>query len=223
MRRLVLAICLWLATPQPGFAGAWLREEGTAFVSTGYTIFELADGQGRQEENTLFLEYGLRPRLTLGFSGSYNAASSGEGHVFLRFPIGTNTGPARTAVELGLGTKGDGVGYDPFLKTGVSWGRSLTFGERGGWINIDAAALWGLDGADTRFKLDATLGRSLGDRVQIMGQAFAETGDAGDSLTLAPSVIIASKKGATRFVIGAEAKWGAGERTGLRFGLWQEF
>lgn len=218
---------LWLAllaAPQgAATAGPWPREEGRSFISVGSAILDTGSG-GTQAEQTLYFEYGLKRQRTLGFSGSANLSVSGEGHVFLRFaPLARPSG-ALLAFELGAGAKSiDLATVQPFVKTGLSWGKGLTFGARQGWASIDGAALFGLGHDDSRLKIDATLGVNMGARFKLIGQGFAEITRAGQSLSLAPSLVYTPKRGAVSYQFGAEGKFGSDARTGLRVNIWAAF
>lgn len=224
MIRSLLAITLWFAAALSCSAGAWMREKGEGFLSFGTLAFEERATGAQRFEQGIYLEYGLSPRVTLGASGNYTSGEKGEGLVFLRLPIRNDDRPAKVAIELGIGTESaDGATFDPFLKSGLSWGRGMTIGRRSGWLNVDTAIQWSTNGAEPLFKLDATLGLTLSDRFQAMGQAFLEADANGEGLTVVPSLIYTPKRGRTKYVLGLEHKTGRDEHTGLKFGLWREF
>ena len=224
MTRILLAIALWFGAALPSHAGAWMRGEGEGFLSFGVRLFEESATSAQNTEQNLYFEYGLRPTLTLGVSANYTSGEKGEGVLFLRLPLRNDDRPAKVAAEVGIGARStDGVTFDPIIKTGLSWGRGLAFGDRGGWVNVDTAVQWASDDTPTLFKVDATLGLTLSDRFQVMGQGFFEADEFGESLTVLPSVIYTPKRGQMRFVVGLEHKTGRDESTGLRFGLWREF
>lgn len=222
MWRIGLFVALWVLStfPAVAVAGAWLRDEGKAFFSFGATVFEL-DEDGRQyQENSFYLEYGLRPNLTIGASGSVVDGMGGEGQVFFRMPLPRENATSQLALEFGLGANSQGIDYEPFAKAGVSWGKGITLNERNGWINVDGAAFLG---DDTRVKLDTTFGLTLSDRVQVMAQSFIELADGQDSHTLIPSLILSSKAGKTRYLLGYEHRSGTRASKGMKFGLWRDF
>ena len=93
--RPALLLCLaliWFGAT-PATAGAWMQEHGKGFLS-----FSGVYSQTRALDGALFLEYGLRPRLTLGakvdMDMTYGRMGDGTAFVFMRKPIGS---PARTA------------------------------------------------------------------------------------------------------------------------------
>ncbi len=223
MIRMTVTVLFSLILAAPVWAGAWLRDEGTGFLSFGSTVFELDDTGQQLSEQSFFVEYGLRPKLTLGASGSMIDGLGGEGQVFLRIPIQNGERKANMSAEFGLGANSNGIDVDPYLRTGVSWGRGIAVRDKGGWVNIDSSALWGLSGSDTRFKIDSTVGLSITDRTQFMAQSFIDIGPGEDSHTLIPSLIFADKAGKTRYVVGYEHRTGARASKGLKFGFWRDF
>lgn len=221
----LLFLCLTLLLPTLVSAGAWPRAEGQTFVASSYALLEPDSGL-QQQDQTFYVERGLKKQFTLGFSGSFNLASSGEGHVFLRFPPRTHESGALTAYEFGIGAKTiDAVSFQPFLKAGLSWSKGITLRGRSGWVTVDGALFWDLDDDDHRAKLDASLGVTLSDRFKLIGQGFAEISQTGESLTLAPSLVygLKLKKGQMNIQVGLERKFGEDARTGLRVGIWSEF
>lgn len=224
MIRIMLAVALALGTAQPAVAGAWMREEGEGFLSFGLNAFEERESARQRLEQSIYIEYGLRPRLTLGASASYVTGKKGEGLMFLRLPILDSDRASKIAAEIGLGAEStDGITVDPYLKTGLSWGLGIQLAGRSGWANVDGAVQWSDGDAPTLYKLDATFGLSLSDRFRVMGQAFLEADENGDSLTILPSVIYSPRRWPVEIVVGIEHKTGRDERSGIRFGLWREF
>lgn len=210
-------------------AGAWLRAEGTGFLSLDLRGYER--GGTPAGEIGLYAEHGLRPRLTVGLTGTLEDDQTGEARGFLRFPLLKDDQPYELSAEIGIGTAfriGESAGpkgydLDPFFQAGVSWGRGLRFGDRNGWANVDAALQHPFDDGETLLKIDATLGVTLTERLQVIGQVFWERDRFGTSTTFAPSAIIALKERGSKLVIGAEFRTGRAERTALRLGMWREF
>lgn len=220
-RLCLILVCVML--PCAVQAGAWPRAQGTAFVSIGGAQLSPKTG-AEQQETTLYAELGLKNRYTLGISGSANMDSSGEGHLFLRFPPFERPNGALFAVELGYGAKTtDAVTFHQFAKLGLSWSKGVSLARKSGWLSIDGALLLDTDESDNRLKLDATLGVTITDRFTLIGQAFAEATQFGESLTLAPSLVFRPKEGATSYQLGFETKGGQETRTAFRFNVWTEF
>lgn len=222
IQRLCLCLAL-LVLPGLTSAGAWPRAEGHTFIANGFGLLH-ADGAPEQNEQTVYFERGLKKNRTLGFSGSLNMSSSGEGHIFLRLPPRTRANGALTAIELGIGVKStDLVNFRPFVKAGLSWSKSVTLHRKAGWLSVDNAILWDLDKDDHRLKIDATLGLNLSERFKLIGQGFFEATQYGSSLTLAPSLVYRPRKGRMSYKIGVERKQGDAAQTGVRFAIWTEF
>ncbi|MEM6758597.1 MAG: hypothetical protein AAF601_03875 [Pseudomonadota bacterium] len=198
-------------------AGAWLRAEGTGFLSTS-----VLQGQDGSTETSVYIEYGLRPRLTIGFKGDATLIAgqlnNGTVLVFARRPIPRTNVDYKLSYTLGLGadidTQTRGV-----LRTQLSYGRGLTFADRFGWLAVDAIVDWSLADDPDTVKLDTTVGLTLNDRFKVMIQIFV-THESDTSIKLAPSLIWQPRDSEQSYQIGLEAE--AGE-IALRFGLWRDF
>lgn len=212
---LTIAALVW-ATSLHG--GAWLREQGSAFVAT--SVLQGADGQS---DGALYAEYGLRPRLTLGIkldaSMVAGQVGNGSGFAFVRLPIETGERPYKLAYELGLGATLDAE-TDPLLRTALAYGRGLEWRDKYGWLAVDLAVEWSLGGAAHTVKLDTTLGMGITDTTKLMMQVFVSGTEDDTSITLAPSLIWQPRKERPSYQIGVEAEQGD---VSLRLGLWQEF
>ncbi len=217
-RILVLCLCLVWAVSAVR-AGPWLREEGAGFLSLSG---ELHDA-GRLEGG-VYLEYGLRPKLTFGAKVDMRTVagipSDGEAQVFLRWPLGARDGPWLMAYDLGLGARRSIEGTDPFARLGFSIGRGLGWGAGGGWLVFDSTVELPFDGPDTLLKFDATLGRNLNDRWKVMVQTFVAISPTDETLTLAPSVIWSPGGSKTSIQLGFEAE---GSDISARLGVWRTF
>ncbi|THH36663.1 hypothetical protein E4Z66_06850 [Aliishimia ponticola] len=219
-----LALLLLISLPLPATGGAWLREEGTTFLSLGFEArrFEATGHSLSRQE--LYIEHGLRPKLTIGAKGNLDSDSTATGEIFARFPLRADDCPGRIAAEIGIGGEHDGFVIAPYLRTGVSWGRGIKIARKSGWVNVDGAVEWPIKNAteDPLWKLDATVGLSLSERSQIMFQAFFESSSGRNRVTLNPSYIFRTKNG-TRYVGGIAHRTGTDGYTSLRFGIWREF
>lgn len=216
LRLLASFIALICATPV--WSRAWLREEGTGFLST--SILQNRTGE---TDTALYVEYGLRPKLTLGLiaDADMTAGQMGDGTVFVfaRRPIVVADRPFKIAYELGIGTT-FGHSSDTLLRTGLSYGRGLTLGERNGWLAVDGAVEWSLGDSPDTYKLDTTFGLSINDRFKVMMQVFLSAAGETSSATLAPSVIWQPKPDKPSYQIGLEYEDNA---IALRVGLWRSF
>ena len=216
MRTLPFLVALVLAGPATG--GAWLREKGTGFLS--YSGVYNEDGR---LDGAVYLEYGFRPKLTLGAKVDIDMTDgrTGDGTVFVfgRKPLRTGERRYKLAYEVGIGsTFGDDA--EMLLRTGLSYGRGITLWDKNGWLAIDSAVEWAMqDGTDTT-KLDATFGLTLNDRFKVMMQAFVSHTDTSTTTTLAPSVIWQRNKETPSYQLGVEAKEGT---YAIKLGVWRSF
>jgi len=216
LRLLPSLVALICATP--AWSGAWLREEGTGFVSAS-----ALQQQTGETDAALYVEYGLRPKLTLGLmaDADMTAGQMGDGTVFVfaRKPLGGAERPFEMAYELGIGTT-FGHSSDTLLRTGLSYGRGLTVGKRNGWLALDGAVEWSLGDSPDTFKLDTTVGLAVNDRFKVMMQVFLSGAGDATSATLAPSVIWQPKPDRPGYQIGLEYE---DDAIALRVGLWKSF
>jgi len=206
MRRLA-AICLVLLAQMlasPALAGAWAREDGTWFVAVGGNVLLFGDAaRPVHYDPTIYLEYGLTPRLPLGLDG-YTAARGDAGSLlgFVRWQFGRTDRPARTAVSLGYGAtlnpRGD---LSPTYRLGLHWGRGMEWG----WVSVDYTTTFEDTLESLRDKADLTLGVNFNDRWTGILTAEAGIGLELDYYAkLSPSIV-----------------YHATERVSLRFGYTQ--
>ena len=212
---LVLAALIW-AGPVAG--GAWLKAEGEGFLAYSAVYKE----SGRLD-GSLYAEYGLRPKLTLGVKIDVDMTNGrmgdGTAFVFARKPIGVGQREFKLAYELGLGTTFGGTS-ETLLRTGLSYGRGIEFRDKYGWFAVDGAIEWTTgDGTDTA-KLDTTLGLTLNDRFKVMMQVFFSQTETASTTTLASSVVWQPKEKARSYQLGVETQNG---ELALKLGLWRSF
>lgn len=219
---LFLLVAISQICASPVHAGAWLREEGTGFLSTAFSATYFRDIAAET-----YAEYGVRPDLTLGIDvGLYtlrNGRETGYATAFMRRPLGNPDGPSRLSYELGIGAGWVGDEVTPHIKTGLSWGRGLQLKERSGWVNIDASVTWDLGHSLHVTKLDTTVGLNFTDRTSGMLQLHVAHIDAEVYSTLAPSVILTPKWANFRIQVGALAPLENLDNTALKLGIWREF
>lgn len=217
MRLPLLIAALILASPVHG--GAWMRAEGDTFLSFSTSMDETGEINGG-----IYLEHGLRPKLTLGLKVDMDmtAGQMGDGSaiVFMRKPINTGQRAFKLAYEVGLGsTIGDdssGLG-----RVALNYGRGVSFGDKAGWITMDTAIEWVSGTGDMTLKLDGTVGMTLNPRFKVMMQVFHTQSDAANTTTFAPSLVWQPKsKQATSYQLGLEADDGI---IALKLGMWKEF
>ncbi|SIS83925.1 hypothetical protein SAMN05421759_104201 [Roseivivax lentus] len=212
--------CLAGLWPNPAEAGAWPREVGTGFASTvsyltwpqslGYTGARMAENR----YDTLYLEYGLTPRWTIGLDLGHSVSGAEKLIVFARRPIVRPEARLQIAVEGGAGQ----IDGDTVLRPGLSLG----YGWNGGWLNGDLLAEHQGDRGATDVKLDLTYGRALGRR-KLMLQIQAGQKDGDDPFVrLAPSVVMPVWRDVS-LELGVTYGLEGDDSMGLKLGIWTEF
>lgn len=229
-RRIAAAGCaaFWIlslagvAGPGAAVAGAWPRDEGEVFLSLGGNLALFGDAvRPVHYDPTVYLEYGLTDRLTLGFDG-YTADAGSVGSLFgwARMPLGPTDRNAKWAVSGALGATLLASGrYDPMLRLGLHWGRGLD----DGWLAVDAQAQVGVGALSHQAKIDASWGYGLGRGWTVLMQGQVGYGLQGDLYAkLSPSLVykvndaISLRAGLTRALTGDRGG-------GLTFETWLRF
>ena len=222
MRSALVLTLLCHLCAAPALAGAWLREESTGFSATSFGV-----GYFYDLTQDTYLEYGLRPELTLGADISTFRSrwglQSGAATLFLRFPLGTPTDRGRWAYELGAGATWIGEEVAPHVKATLSWGRGITLGDRGGWLAVDASVRWDFGLGTSQVKLDGTAGLDFTGQTTGVLQAFVTQTQTGTFTKIAPSIVFAPQGRKFRIQIGSEIPVSAPEDTMLKLGFWRSF
>ncbi|HBQ37366.1 MAG TPA: hypothetical protein DD729_11145 [Rhodobacteraceae bacterium] len=237
MLRFMLLIFL-LLTPTSSQAGAWLREKGSVFLSFSNTI-SVNSQTLYKTDSSLYLEYGLTPRMTVGFDGFLGATGkSFEAYMFLRFPVGKPDRLNKIALTFAAGLKripnpwGPTV-YQPQVKAGISWGRGL----KHGWLAADAFVIvpiskkvsefsWGFTGHhNTHFTADFTWGYKHSDRLMIIGQLQTGKPAIGDVYAkFSPSVVWSTGKSAkSQIELGLVVGLTGDHSQSVKIGFWRSF
>ncbi|SIO46175.1 hypothetical protein SAMN05444722_2312 [Rhodovulum sp. ES.010] len=207
MRPTVLtALALWLAAAPLAQAGAWLREDGAALLSFSHEITQPREGGDTFGYSTLYGEYGLTGRVTVGFDiGKGDASSDWTALLFLRTGRELGRLPGRVALELGVGAAGiREIGTEAVLQPALSWGHSFETGLGWAWVNLDAKGLFHLAPSSEAdpgtiaglplamregVKLDLALGLNLDDRTRLtLETRFERPVDGDDTLRLVPGI-----------------------------------
>jgi len=215
----ILICCL--ALPSPVHAGAWLRENGTWFLSVVGILRHQATGTAF--ETDIFADYGLTPRLSTGISIHANAGADGHTLAFLRWPIGSTEGDALLSLSAAAGGYRENGVWQPMARLGWAWGRGFRWGEGWGWVDVDAAVEYRATIGRPLWKLDAVVGQSTGALIRPMFKL--ETTQISNRpliWSVSANMLISRTPGKT-LVIGLEHKHEASNSIGLRFGLWREF
>ncbi len=170
-------------------AGAWPRDEGEVFLSFGGNVALFGEAvRPVHYDPTIYAEYGLSPRLTLGLDG--HTADAGEalsGFVFLRMalPYADSSSALAFSTALGVTRVPDGETL-PTLRLGAHWGQGLPRG----WLAVDATALQTIEGTLPQTKIDMSFGHRFNDDWTGVLSGLVGTGLDGDFYAkVGPSVI----------------------------------
>ena len=206
----------------PGLAGPWPREKGQLFTAVTSTYRYAPDIGVLDSEGGFYLEYGLGDRLTIGIDAMDDLASYSHAYGFARWAIGPPEQTWKLAVSVGAGASRRGADWGAMGRFAVSTGRSYKL-WRPGWLAITAAiedhAVW----SDPTYKLDATVGLHISDRVLTFVdlETSRRTG-VPDAITLRGSLAWQAW-GENHLIIGVEAKDVGIRFYGIRAGFWTRF
>lgn len=221
MRRIAIILLAVVTAAGPAGAGAWLRDEGAAFVSVIGTARR--GDPDATFETSVYGEYGLTPGLTLGFDLNERPGIAGHALMFARLPLGAVGRRTKLAVEIGLGGHHWQGAWDPMYKLTLSLGRGFYSRWGFGWLALDAAYERRLGNPDPIYKLDATLGLAAPRRVNpILQIETARIRNHPMIWAVAPGLLIEGRKG-TAWLIGIERKSVVRDTIGVKFGLWRRF
>lgn len=215
MRLVIILLCL----PAWAAAGPWLRAPETHFLSISTEMDPMV--VPANPYTAVYYEYGLSPKVTLGFDGGLDANGVGKALVFARTQLGANRGPHRLSAEFAFGAISDGQDISPVVRPGVSWGRGFSLGQQSGWWALDATYAYRPKDNSHWPKVEGTIGWAAHDRVKLLMQATAESPN-GNAVIVSwtPSVAVRLSK-QTHLVFGAVI-YNRLPNT-LKIGIWQEF
>lgn len=214
MRHLALIMAV-LICAGPGAAGPWLRATGERFLSfsTEWT------GPGDDIFASAYFEYGVTPRVTLGFDLGSSESDFYKAVIFAKRPLDWFGSPLKMSVEMGVGVTDDAA----VVRPGVSLGRGFALGSRSGWITVDTLFAIEIESGDTDLTTDVTFGVNLSGRSKLILQL--QSGDHlldPDYLKFVPSFVFETRPG-QHFEIGALTGLRNSEDLGLKLGLWRKF
>lgn len=182
---LVLALVMAPALAQ---AGAWAREKGAVYLSfTGYV-----NSDGGDAEGSLYAEYGLTNRLTVGAKMFGGPDTATEALVFLTTAFRADK-RIKLAFSTGIGAEFPSDGSDPLAMGQL--GLHAGMGLPRGWLAVDAYATIATNIATTTtlpdpdLKADVTFGHRLSDRLTAIAQLQGGQDVGGDPyLKAAPAL-----------------------------------
>ncbi|MGC1506106.1 MAG: hypothetical protein WA782_18455 [Sulfitobacter sp.] len=212
----------WQFLASAAHAGAWLREEGTGFVSLGFGATQFSE-----TTNAFYIEYGLSDKTTIGldvsaFTNALNVRN-GFGNLFLRRAIGPTDRPNKWAYEVGIGGLWGNEMQLPTVKTSVSWGREFQLNERDGWVNVDAGFIYEPTQGENVTKLDATLGVKFGAITTGLLEVTVSSQNSDTYGAFEPSVLIRPKDSNFNVKVGAQIPFDEQDKTALKLGVWHTF
>ena len=203
-------------------AGPWLREKGTTFSAVSMSATYYLD-----TSNQTYLEYGITDKTTLVGDLSMvrlrYAPQSGYATVSLRRALSKPDATSKFAYELGVGVGWIGSYTLPHVRTGLSWGRGINWGETSGWATIEASAIWDLTYAQHVTKLDMTIGLNFTDVTKGMLQVYTADIAGVTVATIAPSLVFSPRERKFSIQVGAESQIGNIHNSALKLALWREF
>lgn len=169
-------------------AGAWPREDGEFFVALGGNAALFGNAvRPVYYDPTIYLEYGLNDRLTLGAEGyTADVGTSGSILAFSRLTLGPMDGASSYAISTGAGMTmiPDGT-IESFGRLGFHWGR----GHDTGWFAVDAYATYGTETERLQTKIDSTWGYRFAPDWTSIALVQIGTGLEGDFYAkLSPSI-----------------------------------
>lgn len=222
---LIFVLGLWPTCAQPG---AWPREEGKVFLSfatrlsmpkdvlrMGADALVTAQSGPLQQYDTIYLEYGLTPKVTLGIDYGRSVSGGSKLVGFVQHPLSKEGANTKVAFQLGLGEIQD----ERVVRPGLMIGWPL----KQGWVAVDTFLEYAPATQRADIKLDATAGFHLkNDRnILLQIQAGESTSDP-PFIRFAPSYVFKSGK-RSKTVLGLT--WGlkGDDSVGVKIGAWAEF
>ena len=222
MRYYLLITAILHCFAAPLAAGPWLREEGKTFLSTS-----ISSTRTFETQSSTYLEFGLSKETTLGadlnLAANAPSGQNGSGVLFFRRALGPAEGKNKFAYEIGIGANWGSYGTRPTLKTGLTWGRGMQMGAKGGWITVDGSLLWDIKTKDYLAKLDGTFGLNLGKAAKGILELNLGHSDGSTYATIVPSLVVRPPITDFQIQFGVEAPLKGTAANRIKIGLWREF
>ncbi|MGP6086917.1 hypothetical protein [Antarctobacter jejuensis] len=217
----LLFVIICLAAPGAE-AGAWPRQKGDGFASVSVRlgwpqdVREWISLEPTRDYSTLYVEYGLTDRLTLGLDLGHSVSGAGKTVAFLQYPLRrADTGPKVTG-QLGFGV----ISGKEVVRPGVSLG----WGLEKGWISVDSVAEAYLQTGHVDYKVDFTWGRNIGKNGHklILQLQTGQPDARAPFARLAPSLVV-PVRGRFKVETGVTIGLTGDKSVGLKLGLWTNF
>ncbi|MFU1477187.1 hypothetical protein ACM25N_05565 [Roseovarius sp. C7] len=218
MTRLILIlICL----SGMAHAGPWPRAPGTGYLSASTTYFDAETYADPLSYSTIYLEYGLSDRFTIGLDLGQNDLGAYKAIAFASTPLmaGYLGDRLQISAELGAGM----VINREALRAGLHLGRGgRVWGDTSGWIAWENLAIF-TTGHRPRITSDLTLGLQANDRTKLIMQLQSGVTPGEPAyVRLAPSIVWQRKPG-HHLELGVSAGLENTEDYSLKLGVWREF
>lgn len=219
-------------------AGAWLRADGTTFMSISHEQ-DLAGST----YTGLYAERGIGGRNTLGFRLDHSGSGQTGALIWLQRSLDDGSGPNRWTVSLGLGAVDRGGSLLPAGEVAAAWGRGIASPLGGGWFTVETrlnvvgepedtaatddatreARYLGNLATQTAIKTDVTLGVHVTPSMVVINQIrFEQAEDTGFSSKLSTS-LVRDLKGPAKLELGIMAPLSEQGEPALKVGTWLEF
>lgn len=216
MVRVLVVLLLLTGTAQ---AGPWTREMKEGFLSFSTIAKKAEKLTDPLSYSSIYVEYGLRPNLTIGFDGGADDLGQYKALIFAARSIRGADRKTRMTLELGLGAVNDKF----VLRPGLAIGRSFTALSKPGWFSVETRAEMTPELSNIQLGTDITLGLSPWDRTKLIFQVQSGGTMADpDYIRLAPSVTYEVKPG-RHLELGMTAGIKNAESFGVKFGMWRSF
>lgn len=220
MRLLAACILLVLSTA-PALSGAWPRDRGVGFILTDARLSWPQDVAHRgldgsiQQYYTLYVEYGLTDRWTLGLDLGRSVSGDGKTVVFLQYPLRDRDRGMKATAQLGFGR----ISGEEIIRPGLAIG----WGLANGWLTAETVAEIRTDSGLTDLKLDLTWGLTFDNGSKWIMQMQTGRPWASDDFARAASSVVVPLRGGLS--VEAGMTWGlfTDESVGVKLGLWKEF
>lgn len=216
----LLIFTLWLVST--AHAGPWLRPSDEGFLAIDSFASTQPGLINANQYNSVYLEYGLHNRSTLGLSGGINHNNEGALTVYFSQPMGRTSINWPHTYNIGVGGTLEQSRVIPHLRLGASVGRGGLFANGKGWLQIDAHSLLTASRAPT-IKVETTLGTRGGkDWLYLLPITVEKTADVPWFAGLSPSIAVPLRK-RQHVLVGLTASTLDGGRYGLRSSVWYRF
>lgn len=224
--RLVMAslvLCVLCASASPGVAGAWPQTAGAYFVSATTRMSrpqnDLRAGQVATY-TTLYVEYGVTDRLTMGVDLGRSVSGAEKAVVFLRYPLPSRWETVKLSAEIGIGRIDDAR----VLRPGFSLGTSFPVRDDiYGWLSVETIAEIDRRSGAVDYKLDATVGVTLPSERKFFVQVQSGAPHDRESfLRIEPTMVFPAGKD-RHLEVGVTVGLRGDDQLGLKLGLWQKF